>query len=54
MSGMNGLELLCLIRSAHPATELPVMTMTSLDHHEEISGAFALGVNDYLTKPLNL
>ncbi len=54
MPGMNGLELLYLIRSAHPAYELPVIIITSMDEQDEMIGAFELGANDYITKPLNM
>ncbi len=53
MPGMNGLEVLYLIRSAHDRSEMPVIMVTAMDQSDQIVGAFELGANDYITKPID-
>lgn len=53
MPGMNGLEVLYLIRSAHDRVEMPVIMVTAMDQSDQIVGAFELGANDYITKPVD-
>lgn len=53
MPGMNGLEVLYLIRSAHDRVEMPVIMVTAMDQSDQIVGAFELGANDYITKPID-
>ncbi|GAB4218330.1 MAG: hypothetical protein OHK0012_26770 [Synechococcales cyanobacterium] len=53
LPGMNGLELLYLIRAQYSSTRLPVIMITALDSNDDIVGAFGLGANDYITKPIN-
>ncbi|MGO8745791.1 MAG: PP2C family protein-serine/threonine phosphatase [Thermoguttaceae bacterium] len=53
MPGMNGLEVLKILREAHTATDLPIIMATAHTQSEDIVTALALGANDYVTKPLD-
>jgi len=53
MPGMNGLEVLKILREAHTATDLPIIMATAHRESEDIVKALALGANDYVTKPLD-
>ena len=53
MPGMNGLEVLRILREAHTATDLPIIMATAHRESEDIVKALALGANDYVTKPLD-
>ena len=54
MPGMNGLEVLRILRRRHEAAELPIIMVTAKDQSEDIVEAFNLGANDYVTKPIDL
>src|SRR5262249_51909173 len=54
MPGMSGLEVLRILRRSHEAVELPVIMVTAKDQSEDIVEAFALGANDYVTKPVDM
>ena len=53
MPGLNGLEVLKILREAHTATDLPIIMATARGESEDIVKALALGANDYVTKPLD-
>lgn len=53
MPGLNGLEVLQIIRETHPGTELPVIMATARDESSDIVRALELGASDYVTKPLD-
>lgn len=53
MPGLNGLEVLQIIRQTHPGTELPVIMATAKDESTDIVRALELGASDYVTKPLD-
>ncbi|MBF2055244.1 MAG: response regulator [Candidatus Sericytochromatia bacterium] len=53
MPGMDGFEVLELIRSHHQYDRIPIVMLTSLKQEVDISRAFALGANDYLYKPFS-
>ena len=53
MPGMNGLEVLKILREAHTATDLPIIMATARRESEDIVKALAMGANDYVTKPLD-
>lgn len=53
MPGLNGLEVLQIIRETHPGTELPVIMATAKDESADIVRALELGASDYVTKPLD-
>lgn len=52
MPGMNGIEVLRLIREQFPA--LPVVVLTSHRDTETVKKMMELGASEYLTKPINL
>lgn len=54
LPGMNGIDLLRMIRETYPANELPVIMVTGLHEDTKIAEAFDLGANDYITKPINV
>lgn len=53
MPGMDGFEVLELIRSHHQYDRIPIVMLTSLKQEVDISRAFTLGANDYLYKPFS-
>jgi sigma-B regulation protein RsbU (phosphoserine phosphatase) len=53
MPGLNGLEVLKILREAHTATDLPIIMATARGESEDVVKALALGANDYVTKPLD-
>jgi len=53
MTGMNGFDVLKVIRDRHRDTELPVIMVTAESERENVVRAFREGANDYLTKPLD-
>lgn len=54
MPGLNGFELLKLVRKTYPAGVLPVIMLTSSNSSQNIQEAFLCGANDYIHKPVNL
>jgi diguanylate cyclase (GGDEF)-like protein len=54
MPGMSGLDLLRLLRATHSPSELPVIMVSAVNDSEAIVGAFDLGANDYVVKPIDL
>jgi phosphoserine phosphatase RsbU/P len=53
MPGLSGLEVLRELRTAHPATVLPVIMATALSESGDVVEALRLGANDYVSKPLD-
>jgi sigma-B regulation protein RsbU (phosphoserine phosphatase) len=53
MPGLSGLEVLQVLREAHPATELPVIMATARNESGDVVEALRLGANDYVSKPLD-
>jgi sigma-B regulation protein RsbU (phosphoserine phosphatase) len=53
MPGLNGLEVLKILRETHTATDLPIIMATARGESEDIVKALTLGANDYVTKPLD-
>ncbi len=53
MPGLNGLEVLKILREAHTATDLPIIMATARGESQDIVKALGLGANDYVTKPLD-
>src|SRR5256885_1419130 len=51
LPGVDGLKVLQQIRALHPATSLPVIMTTGVDHSSMIVRALELGANDYVSKP---
>ncbi len=53
MPGLDGFEVLKILRDHHAATDLPVIMATAKDDSEDVIHALGLGANDYVTKPLD-
>jgi sigma-B regulation protein RsbU (phosphoserine phosphatase) len=53
MPGLNGLEVLEILRRERSPTDLPVIMATARDQSEDVVRALELGANDYVTKPLD-
>ncbi len=53
MPGLDGFEVLELLRRDRPATDLPVIMATAKDNSEDVVRALGLGANDYVTKPID-
>jgi CheY-like chemotaxis protein len=54
MPEMDGLELLCLIKSNEKLKDLPVIMMSSDQDMENVSACLNKGAKDYLIKPLRI
>ncbi|MBO1005716.1 hybrid sensor histidine kinase/response regulator [Pseudogracilibacillus auburnensis] len=53
MPNISGYELTSLIRQQYSALELPIILLSVRGHPDDISTVFAMGANDYVTKPIN-
>jgi phosphoserine phosphatase RsbU/P len=53
MPGLDGFEVLKIVRELHAATDLPVIMATAKDESDDVIHALGLGANDYVTKPLD-
>src|SRR3954452_3436466 len=54
MPGLNGYEMLPIIRQQFSLAELPVIMATAKDRSEDVVEGLKLGANDYVTKPIDL
>jgi DNA-binding response OmpR family regulator len=54
MPEMNGLELIDLIRADRSLRSMYVIMLTIRDRDRDVMESFQIGVDDYLSKPLNL
>jgi signal transduction histidine kinase/BarA-like signal transduction histidine kinase len=54
MPEVDGLEVLARIRKTHSQEALPVIMVTARATSDDVAGAFELGANDYLTKPVDM
>jgi two-component system chemotaxis response regulator CheY len=54
MPQVSGLDVLRVLRGSSHAAELPVIILTSEKHAEVVREVVALGIADYMTKPLNV
>jgi two-component system, sensor histidine kinase and response regulator len=54
MPGMNGLDLLQMIRRTTSFSELPIILISALDASEIIANGILAGANDYITKPIDI
>lgn len=52
MPGMDGLEVLQVIRSSPSLRELPVVVVSAINDERGVADAIKLGITDYVTKPL--
>jgi DNA-binding response OmpR family regulator len=53
MPGMNGIEMVRLMRASTEFTELPIVMVTGLDDIVSIDAAYAAGATSFVTKPVN-
>jgi diguanylate cyclase (GGDEF)-like protein len=53
MPGMNGFELVRILRAVPRFAQLPIVMLTGLDAESDIVRGFDLGVSDYVVKPFN-
>jgi adenylate cyclase len=53
MPGMSGYEVCRALRADAATQVLPVVLVTSLDHHEERVRGLEVGADDFLTKPIH-
>ncbi|MCA9926120.1 MAG: response regulator [Anaerolineales bacterium] len=51
MPGMDGFEVCAQVRNEPETTNIPIIFLTALETKEYKSRAYALGADDYLTKP---
>lgn len=54
MPAMNGLELTQSLRATDWGQNLYIIMLTSIDDEEESNKAFDAGIDDYVTKPINI
>ncbi len=53
LTDLDGMETIRLLRQSFPLSKLAIIAMTSSDGEEQVAEAFAIGANDYVTKPVN-
>lgn len=53
LPGMSGYQLCQALRSDYPASELPIIMLTSHNQSDDRVKGFEAGANDYLSKPFN-
>ena len=53
MPGIDGMEVLRILRRTHGPTQLPVIMATAKEQSEDIVQALHDGANDYVTKPID-
>lgn len=54
MPGLSGLDVLERLRANESTARLPVILLTAKAQEEDVSRGFALGADDYITKPFSL
>lgn len=54
MPRLDGLEVLARIRTDHRTRELPVVILTASREEQDVERSYALGVNAYVRKPVDL
>jgi two-component system response regulator len=52
MPKMGGLEVLAQLKTNKLTKEIPVVVLTSSAEHPDVKGAYALGANSYIVKPV--
>ena len=52
MPGLSGYEVCKKIRRQHPVNDLPVIFLTAKNQVSDLVQSFAVGANDYLSKPV--
>ena len=54
MPGMDGLEVLKILKNDDGFTHIPIIVVTALRGLEQMVNAFELGADDFLNKPVNI
>lgn len=54
MPGMNGFELLKLVRESPQHSNLPVIVLTARDTDDDLIAGYQGGADYYMTKPFNV
>ena len=54
MPVMDGLKLVSLVRKDAALNNIPIVVISTEGAEEDRNRAFALGANDYITKPVNV
>lgn len=52
MPGVNGWDVIKAIRSKYTKKEMCIIVTSALTDHDNISECYALGINDYVAKPI--
>jgi CheY-like chemotaxis protein len=53
MPGLDGIEVLRILRRDHSAVSLPIIMVTARTESQDIVNALDAGANDYVTKPID-
>jgi DNA-binding response OmpR family regulator len=53
MPGLDGFQVLNILRESHPPDELPVIMVTAMTGSDDIVKALSMGACDYVTKPVD-
>ena len=53
LPGVDGFEVLKAIRKHAPTASTPVVVLTSSSNSDDITRAYSLGANSYITKPVD-
>jgi CheY-like chemotaxis protein len=54
MEGMNGIEVLQMLRKLSSMSNVPVIFCTGHEHPSYIGHAYVKGANDYIVKPITI
>lgn len=54
MPRMNGRDVLKIIREKESLKKLPIVILSTSDAENDVSATYAMGVNCYITKPVDL
>ena len=52
MPGMNGYDVIKQLRAKEETQQLPIIVISALNSNEDVVKGYALGANDFLTKPI--
>lgn len=53
LPGMDGIEVCQVLRSENLTADIPIIMLTAKGEETDITGAFELGADDYVTKPFS-
>ena len=52
MPGINGYDVIKQLRAKEETKQLPIIVISALNSNEDVVKGYALGANDFLTKPI--